>query len=81
MSRGAKKLGGWVAGLAVVGALVFGLTVTLATPANAMTCANDGWNWLGYKATPGACFTSCKALHPELVEYRYSVLGCCTCLF
>ena len=81
MSQQGRTVSSWIVGLLVTGALAFGASVAFATPANAMTCANDGWNWLGYKPTPGACYTSCHAIHPDLVDIGYGAQGCCTCYF
>ena len=68
-------------GLAVLGALAFGSTVAFATPANAMTCADDGWNFLGSQPSSQACFEACFALHPDLDHYRWGPNNCCTCFF
>jgi len=81
MSRSIKRIGGWGFGVAVAGALAFGASVAAAKPANAMTCANDGWNWLGYYPTESECYTACLLLHPSLDHVRYTPEGCCTCYF
>lgn len=81
MSQRVKSVSGWIVGALAAGALAFGSSVAFAKPANAMTCNNDGWNWLGYKPTQEACFTACEALHGPHVQIQYGAQGCCTCLF
>ncbi len=82
MSRSIKRLGGWGFGVAVAGALAFGGVVAVATPANALTCPDDGWNWLGQQPDEGACLAACVAVHGEEVEAQWgSTNGCCRCLY
>ncbi len=47
MSRRIPKFAGWAVGAFVAMALALGATVAFAKPANATSCANDGWNFLG----------------------------------
>lgn len=51
MSKHVSKVSGWVLGVLTAGALVFGLSVAMATPASALTCPNNGWDTLGSKPT------------------------------
>lgn len=81
MSRLMKKAGGLALGLGVTGALAFGATVAFARPANAMTCANDGWNFLGAQPSLAACTSACLALHQDLIKVRWGPNNCCTCFF
>jgi hypothetical protein len=82
MSRSIKRIGGWGFGMAVAGALAFGGVVAVATPANALTCQDDGWNWLGQQPSKEACQNACEAIHgPEVLAQWGSTNGCCRCLF
>lgn len=76
-----KRLWTWAFGLLVAGALLFGASTLMATPASGATCRDDGWNWLGYQPTWQACWDACLAVHPDLVGIQYGGQGCCTCLF
>ncbi len=81
MSGRTKQATGWVFGAVVAVALGFGLTVATAKPAEAMTCPNDGWNFLGFKATKPLCQSACATLHPDLDHIVYGVNQCCNCIF
>jgi hypothetical protein len=82
MSHVAKRVTGWAIGLAVAAALAFGATVAVATPANATSCPDDGWNFLGEQPSQEACFDACEALHgPHVIERWGPTNHCCQCLF
>jgi hypothetical protein len=83
MSRRIPKFAGWAVGLFVVLAMAFGATVAFATPANARSCANDGWNFLGEQISQNACFYACYGVHGEdLQEWPWGPINhCCRCLF
>ncbi len=84
MSKRVSRFSGWVLGLLVVGALAFGLSVATARPATAMTCQNDGWNFVGSQPNAGACQTACNNAHPgdpNVVGHWNSTSTCCSCLF
>ncbi len=84
MSKPVAKFSGWVLGLLVVGALAFGLSVATATPATAMTCPNDGWNWVGQQPSQAACTQACLTAHypqTDVVGQWHPSTGCCTCLY
>jgi len=82
MSDRSKRLSGWAVALLVAGALGFGAATLAATPASGVTCPNDGWTFLGYKPTEGACLTACAILHAPDFDYRWGPTnGCCSCLF
>ena len=83
MSQQGRTVSGWIVGLLVTGALAFGASVALAKPANAMSCQNDGWNFLGEKPTQIACFNACYALHGNNLDHIQwgSTNHCCACIF
>jgi hypothetical protein len=83
MSRSEKRIGGWGFGLAVAGALAFGGLVAVAKPANATSCPDDGWTWLGEQPSDGDCYYACYAVHGQnLDHYRWNqTTHCCTCFF
>ncbi len=82
MSQRVKSVSGWIVGALVAGALAFGASVAFAKPASAMSCQNDGWNFLGEKPTQSACQTACAALHPDLDHVQWgSTNHCCACIF
>jgi hypothetical protein len=82
MLRIVKRIGGWGFWLAVAGALVFGGLVAVAKPANAMTCPDDGWNWLGQQPSAEDCQTACELVHGGDVTGQWgSTNGCCRCLY
>jgi hypothetical protein len=76
-----SRYGTWALALLVTGALLFGASALMATPADGATCRDDGWNWLGYQPTELACLNACLAVHPDLVDIQWGGQGCCTCLF
>jgi hypothetical protein len=82
MSERIAKLSGWVLGMLVVGAMVFGLSVVTAKPAYAMTCADNGWGPVGQQPNETTCHSVCVALHGEDDDYNwYPGTGCCVCLY
>jgi hypothetical protein len=83
MSQQAQRFAGWLVGIAVSAALAFGLMVALATPASALTCANDGWDWLGEQPSEQACVNACRAVHgdPEAGGIWNPTSHCCRCLY
>jgi hypothetical protein len=82
MSQQAQRFAGWLVGIAVSAALAFGLMVALAKPASALTCANDGWDWVGEQPSQQACNTTCQAVHgdPGASGIWYPN-HCCRCLY
>lgn len=77
-----SRYGTWALLLLVTGALLFGASALMATPADGATCRDDGWNWMGYQPTWEACWTACWDVHQEyLVDIQWGGQGCCTCLF
>ncbi len=81
MSKGLAKVSGWVGGVLTVGALVFGLVVATATPANALACADDGVTFLGSKPSAEACRSACVAIHGEGINDIWNpTTTCCKCL-
>ena len=84
MSRRVKTFSGWLVAIAVTLALAFGLTVALARPASALTCPDDGWNWVGQQPDQQTCTAVCQAVHgndPTVVGRWNPTTGCCTCLY
>lgn len=82
MSMRVKRVSGWMLGLLVAAALVFGASVALVQPAQAMTCANDGWNTFGWQPDYNSCQTACWQVHDPTAQPRWNpITGCCSCLF
>ncbi len=83
MSKRGSRISGWIVGTAVTAALAFGLSVATAKPASALTCPDDGWNWVGEQPDPETCTNVCQTAHgndPEVVGHLYPN-GCCACLY
>lgn len=83
MSKRTKRISSWLTGAVVAAALGFGLLVATAKPASALTCADDGWTWLGQQPDAQTCDNLCKSIHgdPEAVGHWNPTTGCCVCLF
>lgn len=82
MSKRTKKVSGWLTGAVVAAALGFGALVATATPANAVTCLNDGWDWMGDQPTEPACLYACQAVHGEEAgDIWFPTSHCCRCLY
>lgn len=83
MSQRVKKFSGWLVGIAVTLALAFGLTVALAKPASALTCLNDGWDWVGEQPDKPTCDYTCQVVHgdPSASGIWYPTTHCCRCLY
>jgi hypothetical protein len=82
MSKRASKVSGWFLGVLAVGSLVLGLSVAAAKPASSLTCANDGWNWVGSQPDAATCQSVCVSIHgPDTSSHWNPTTTCCTCLF
>ena len=82
MSQRTEKISGWVVGLVVAGALAFGLSVAVVTPASALTCQNDGWNFVGQQPDEVTCQNVCYSIHGgDVVGHWNPTTGCCSCLY
>ena len=82
MSKRMAKVSGWLLGVLVVGALGFGVSVAAATPASALTCQNDGWNFVGSQPDQATCQRVCEDIHgPGVTGHWVSSTTCCSCLF
>lgn len=82
MSRRIPKFAGWAVGAFVAMALALGATVAFAKPANATSCANDGWNFLGEQPSKNACIAACYAVHGESLDHViWGANHCCSCIF
>ena len=66
-------------GAMVIGALTFSARQAFAANA-AMTCPNDGWNYLGACVDNTDCTAACLGIHSPPVVGRCTN-GCCRCLF
>jgi hypothetical protein len=81
VSKPRRKVLGWVGGVFVAGALALGLTVGLATPAYALSCANDGVWFLGSKPSQAACKDACEAIHGTGITAIWNpTTTCCKCV-
>jgi hypothetical protein len=82
MSQQAQRFAGWLVGIAVSAALAFGLMVATARPASALTCQNDGWDWVGEQPDLETCKNVCRAVHgdPDASGILYPG-NCCRCLY
>lgn len=65
MSTRMRSITGWIVGAAVAAALAFGLMVATARPASALTCQNDGWDWVGQQPDLETCKNVCRAVHGD----------------
>jgi hypothetical protein len=82
MSKHVAKLSGWVVGILAVAALLFGLSVATARPATAMTCQNDGWNFVGSQPNQPTCQSVCEGIHgPDVYGSWNPFTTCCSCLY
>jgi hypothetical protein len=81
MSGRTKVAGWWVVAALVAAVLGLGAREAFAS-STIMTCPNDGWNTVGWQPSEFPdCWNACIAIHPSLDDVRYSLQGCCSCLF
>ncbi len=81
MTERLVKVPRWVGGILAAGALAFGLLVATATPAAALSCADDGYWFLGSKPSAQACRDACVAIHGENINDIWNpTTTCCKCL-
>lgn len=78
-----EKFVGWTVGVIAAIALVGGLSVAMAQPAESSTCNYDGINFMGQQPSEFACIAACYAVHGEELEDVDWVpsTGCCRCFY
>ena len=81
MSTRMERVSGWLLGLVVAAALIFGASVAITRPAQAMSCPNDGWNTFGWQPNPTSCNSACQQVHQDGQGVWNPTTWCCHCLF
>ena len=80
MSERVKRSSGWLFGLVITAALVFGATQAFAKPVQ-LACPNDGWNTLGSCTSNANCQDKCNVVHqPNGSSTGRCTAFCCKCL-
>ena len=79
MSERVRRSSGWLFGLVITAALVFGATQAFAKPVQ-LACPNDGFNTLGSCTSQSNCRTKCDAVHGAGNSTSVCTAGCCKCL-
>ena len=77
MSHAMKSSSGWLVGLLVAVALLFGARALLASPAN-LDCPNPPYNG-GTCADLPECESNCHIIFGEYDHATCGVNGCCRC--
>jgi hypothetical protein len=83
MTEVKRMLKRMVSATVVVGALAFGASTLMASPA-LTTCPDDGDNFLGTCTNQAECQVKCEDAHPtipheEIIGKCFG--GCCSCLY